>query len=119
MNLTYVASVYSQGNADAALLQKRYEVVLKWVATNLVERVQRGEVLYSPIAHNHEMAKVATLPKTWDFWKQIDVATLKHCAKLIVLQMPGWEESVGIQAEIEVAKANCIPIEYIRVDMEG
>lgn len=119
MGLTYVASVYSQGNADAALLQKRYEVVLKWVATYLFERFQMGDVLYSPIAHNHEMAKVADLPKTWDFWRQIDMATLQHCSKMIVLQMPGWEESVGVQAEIEAAKAICIPIEYIRVDMEG
>lgn len=114
MGLIYVASVYSQGQADAELRQKRYEYVRDYVGQNLEPFSLLGNgVLYSPIVHNHELAKHHNLPKTWDFWRAIDLATLKHCEWMIVLKMPGWENSVGITAEIEAAKAVGMHIRYV------
>jgi hypothetical protein len=38
---------------------------------------------------------------------------LKECAKLMVLTMPGWEDSKGVSGEIAIAKELGIAIEYI------
>ena len=114
MGLCYVASVYSQGNADADLRQKRYEYVRDYVGKNLVPySLLNNSVLYSPIVHNHELAKFHDLPKTWDFWRGIDLATLQHCEWMIVLMMPGWKESVGITAEIQAAMGIGLHIRYV------
>lgn len=116
MKLCYVASVYSQGNASKSLMQKRYEFVRDWVAKKFNDSTDDGMVLFSPIVHNHPLATVHDLPKTWDFWRKVDVTTLRRSDLLIVLKMPGWENSVGIQGEIDVAKNLSIPIVYIDIE---
>lgn len=119
MKLCYVASVYSQGKASESLMQKRYEFVRDWVADHFENSVEDDMVLYSPIVHNHPLAVVHDLPKTWDFWRKVDVATLRRSDLLIVLKMNGWEESVGVQGEIDVARNLSIPIVYIDVEELG
>lgn len=72
-----------------------------------------GVLVYSPITHNHPIALRSSLPGTWEFWKQFDLAVLKHCKQLIVLKLPGWETSTGVAAEIEFCQKNYIPITYV------
>jgi hypothetical protein len=35
--------------------------------------------------------------------------------KLVVAQMEGWKESVGVQKEIKIARENDIPVEFLKV----
>lgn len=72
-----------------------------------------GVLVYSPITHNHPIAECSSLPGTWEFWKQFDLAVLKHCKQLVVLKLPGWETSTGVTAEIEFCQKNFIPITYV------
>lgn len=47
------------------------------------------------------------------YWKGFNLIFIGICEKLIVLQLPGWETSVGVQAEIAEARRLGKPVEYM------
>jgi hypothetical protein len=49
---------------------------------------------------------------TWDYWKEYSQVLLRRCDKMIVLMFPGWESSVGVQTEIQIAMEFNIPVEF-------
>ncbi len=116
--MIYLASVYSQrpeGITDeqhGELMEKRYEYVEKKAA----EFIRGGMFLFSPIVHCHYMAKHQELPKEFDFWKRYDHQFLRACESLYVLQMPHWEESIGVQNEIKYATLHDIPVIYVKCE---
>ena len=110
MKLVYLAVPYS--HKDPAVEQYRFDTVNR-VAADLMKR---GYAVFSPITQSVVLKQVGDLPKTWDYWKQIDTVFLKRCDILVVLMLDGWAQSVGVQAEIEIAKANSIPIFYITAE---
>jgi hypothetical protein len=74
----------------------------------------KGIHLFCPIAHTHPIALVGDLPKGWEYWQVYDRIMLSSCSELWIVQMKGWEESIGIKGEIEIAKELGIPIKYIK-----
>lgn len=104
----YVANPYSHTDFD--VMQERYERTAAYVA----KRMRKGEVLYSPIVHHHQMAIDHKLPTDWPFWRNIDGNMLSAAKRLCVLMLPGWEKSVGVQAEIAIALSRGMPVEYAR-----
>jgi hypothetical protein len=105
--IIYLAAPYS--HVDADVREWRFHKINAVVA----RLINLGYVVFSPITHNHPVAKVHSLPKGWEFWKEYDFAFLERCSRLFVLQLDGWEDSVGVMAEIDKAKELKIPIEYI------
>ena len=53
------------------------------------------------------------LPREFDFWHKYDEWFISRCDKVVVVKMWGWEQSKGVQAEIEIAHKLGIPVEYI------
>lgn len=106
--MIYLCSVYSL-NADEALMEQRYHYAMLRTA----KFMKHGYPIFSPIVHCHEMAKHHDLPKEWEYWQKIDFEYLKGCKQVWVLMMPGWEQSVGVQAELRFAKALGLQIEFI------
>ena len=49
-------------------------------------------------------------------WYEFDLAFMRRCQQLAVLQLPGWDDSIGIALEIGAAIALELPIEYIGPD---
>lgn len=74
--------------------------------------VKEGHHVYSPITHSHPMAEVIDLPSDWEYWKELDERMIAACSMLVVLKLDGWESSVGVAAEIEIAKRLGIPVFY-------
>lgn len=72
----------------------------------------RGRVVYSPITHSHPMTQYRDLPGTWDFWSKIDHAFIDGCECIYVIMADGWEQSTGVQAEIEYAQDIGMPVYY-------
>lgn len=72
-----------------------------------------GRLFYSPISSCHGVAKKFGMPRDWKFWKRLDETIIKACKKLVVVQLEGWNESTGVNAEIKIAKDNNIEIEYL------
>lgn len=73
----------------------------------------RGFPIYCPIVHGHFTSKYGELPQTWEFWKEQCQPMIDGAAALIVLQMDGWLESVGLTYEIAEFQRAGKPIVYM------
>lgn len=106
-NLIYLASPYSKYS------EGRAKAFIK-ACQKAASLMGQGYKIFCPIAHSHCIEIHGMLDiKNGEFWLKQDFAVLKHCDELWVYKMEGWEESVGVKAEIEFASAAGIPIKYI------
>lgn len=105
--MIYLASPYS--SKDPQLEEERFEAACKVTAHLITEQ---GLHVISPIAHTRPIAKYG-LPGDWAFWKEYDTNLINRCDELYVLRLPGWKESVGVQAEIEIARKGNKPITFV------
>ncbi|WP_411037533.1 DUF1937 family protein [Shinella sp. BYT-45] len=90
----YLGSPYSKYEAG-------HDAAARVVADAAARLMRFGMVIYSPIAHGHAVTLAGGLPITWDFWKRQCRPLVDGAAGLIVLTMAGWQDSVGLQYEIE------------------
>ena len=106
--LIYLASPYS--SPDEGVCEERFIKACHAAG----ELMREGIFVYSPIAHTHPIAKFTEgLPTGWDFWEKYDEAMISRCAEVWVLTLPGWSESVGVRAEIEIARRLRIPVRFV------
>lgn len=61
-----------------------------------------GLLVYAPCVHHYQVVQKYQWPKGWDaFWKKRSLAMVDRCdAGVILLQIPGWEESEGVRSEL-------------------
>jgi len=104
----YLAIPYSHTNSYVVYL--RSEIVLRAHA----EFIKEGHIIFSPITQSHILAERFELPKDFEFWSRIDFAILDKADELWVIAIEGWETSRGVQAEIERARSNKIPIHFVK-----
>jgi hypothetical protein len=107
--MIYLASPYS--HPDAAVKEQRYVDVCR--AAGVIMR--EGDTVFSPIAHSHPIEQ--HFPDGWvgdhEFWLRQDFAVLRHCSRLVVLKLDGWEKSFGVAKEVELARACGIDVDYV------
>lgn len=106
--LTYLACPYS--SSDAAEKEWRYHQVTlaaSWLTAH------EGMTVFSPITHSHPMHTIGKCAGDWKFWERIDRDFLSASRKMIVLLLSGWQESVGLQAEIKLAREQEIPVKFL------
>jgi hypothetical protein len=101
--MIYLASPYS--HPDPAVREQRFQAACRAVA----DLICSGQAVFSPIVHSHRLG----LPTDWAFWEPFDQAHLVRCDELAVLTLPGWEDSVGVAAEIALARALGQPVRYL------
>jgi len=94
----YLACPYS--HTDPNVRQKRFEQA-NMAAAKLM---QEGHHVFSPISHTHPIALAGDLPKGWDYWQEYDRMFIEWCEVVYVLAIDGWDDSVGVQAEIAIAE---------------
>jgi hypothetical protein len=70
-----------------------------------------GMMIFCPLSHHVSILQYG-LPVGWDYWEKFNTEFLKKCDKLYVLKLEGWKDSVGVQAEIRLARKLNLPIEY-------
>lgn len=104
--MIYLASPYSHSNA--IIRERRFRAACR-VAARLI---RSGEVVFSPVAHGHAISLYG-VPTDWRFWKAHDRRFLEQCREVIVLTLDGWRQSVGVQAEIEIAGELGKPVRYL------
>jgi len=109
LDLEYLGTPYSNGSDF--LINFRAEIV-DMISCELTNQ---GRAIYSPISSWHHIASKFKMPRTFDFWKMHNLSFLRQCKKLLVVMLPGWQDSTGLKGEIEYACDNNIPIEYIDV----
>lgn len=110
--MIYLASPYSakkpDGTDDIDLMEQRFDAVCRKAG----ELMLNGNVVYSPIAHCHPIAVRVDLPRDWSFWGKLDRDMLSWASRFIVLKLDGWEQSIGVRAETEIAKSMGLLVEY-------
>jgi len=84
----------------ARILQARFNAVNQAAA----DLMARGHIVFSPISHSHPISVQCGLPGDWEFWRQFDESFIAWCDEVHVLQLPGWDRSSGVQAEMEIAR---------------
>jgi len=102
--MIYLASPYSHPDSD--MRHRRFLLACRAAA----RLMHQGHHVFSPIAHTHPIAEAGELPKGWDWWEAFDRAFFEICDSMVVLTLPGWEESRGVQAEIAIARELGLPI---------
>lgn len=111
-SLVYLAAPFT--HPDVHVLEERF----RKITLKAYELIKEGYTVISPINHNYPIVKVLQkkgqdLDVGWETWKHHDESLLRHSDVMLVYTLPGWKESVGVQAEIKIALANNIPITYI------
>lgn len=106
--MIFLSIPYTHENAD--VVEYRVSIAQKTVAFYL----NKGEVVYCPIAFFHNIGKQNNIPLTWAHWKEQCKNIIAMCNKLVVVMIEGWEASTGVTEEIQLAKDLNIPVEYVR-----
>jgi hypothetical protein len=95
--MIYLASPYSQ--PDPAARQRRFGAACQGAATLL----RAGKPVFAPVIHGHPVVAYG-LPTDWEFWEPINRRLLVQCSQVAVLMLDAWRVSVGVQAEIRIAR---------------
>jgi len=104
--MIYLASPYS--HPDPRVREHRFRAACQATASLLRD----GHVIFSPIVHSHPLVAFG-LPTVWSSWERIDRAYLERCDEVMVLMLDGWEASIGVQAEIGIARALGKPVRFV------
>lgn len=107
--MIYLASPYS--DPDPLVREQRYLAACKATAALMRD----GELVFSPIAHSHHVADYlpSDVRMDFDFWQRQDREVLRHCDRLAVLLLEGWDKSKGVTAEIHLAQRLGLRVEYV------
>lgn len=96
----YVGCPYT--HKDPKVVEDRVRIATKLAAFIM----SKGHVVFSPLTHSHTIADF--LPPedrfSQEFWMGQDLPMLEACDVLAVLMLPGWEESKGLNTEIQAAR---------------
>jgi hypothetical protein len=104
--MIYLASPYS--HPDPLVRDARFHATCRAAA----HLIRDGHSVFPPIVIGHALVPHG-LPPDWTFWEPHVRGQLERASSLAVLTLPGWRESVGVQAEIEIARSLGLPITYV------
>lgn len=105
----YVALPYSK--ACPAEKVFRFELANKYTARLL----KQGLKPFSPITHSHPLRDY-DVGTEWKHWQEYDEHVLRACKEIHVLMLPGWQDSVGLAAELKLAQEEGIRIVWIKIE---
>jgi hypothetical protein len=105
--MIYLITPYS--NHDPKVVEARYEAACRAAGKLMGE----GEIVFSMIAHTHPIASFCDLPKDWTYWERFCTEFIMMAEKVVVLMLPGWDTSTGVQAEIKIAEKLLKHVTYL------
>jgi hypothetical protein len=103
----YLACPYS--HPSEYVRRKRFKAANRAAGKLMSE----GYIVYSPISHSHPIAVDCDLALEWKEWEKIDTAFISMSKKVVVLRVDGYQDSVGVGNEIEIARSISIQVEYM------
>jgi hypothetical protein len=99
MSFIYIASPYT--HPDSRVRQERYLQASYYV----VQLLSHRKFPYSPIVANHHLSLEFGLKHRAIDWMAYNFAMLSSAKELHVLALEGWNESLGVTAEINFWRA--------------
>ncbi len=105
--MIYLASPYS--HQDPKVMDHRFHQVAESAARLMAAGVQ----LFCPITHTHPIVIAGALPRGAEYWLTFDRWFIERCDAVVVVMIDGWEESVGVTHEIEMARVLGKPVIFV------
>lgn len=107
--LIYVSSPYSAISDKEALMRCIARESGEYMIAN------PGEYAVTGLVGHYSVVEVPGLGTDYVFWQDFCEMLISKSDKVLVLMIPGWQESTGVRGEIEYATALGLPIEYKEV----
>lgn len=120
--MIYVASPYTPYNhADltAQQVSDAFDNAYMEVLLFVTQQLQHGLPVFSPIVHCHPLAKLTAMPRTWEFWWELNKKYLDASEAVHVACIHGWQVSGGVAAEVKYADKINIPVTYFVKESNG
>ena len=113
--LLYLAAPYSDPNPTIRL--SRYHEA----NTAAAKLMAAGYGVISPLSMGVTITAACPnkLGTDWTTWKNTCLSMLACCSVVCVLPLPGWEKSIGVQAELEHARALGLAIRFVSFPAEN
>jgi hypothetical protein len=105
--LVYLAGPYSQYENKEVLMTAIMGISGMYMMKN------PGEHVVSPLFNHYSIHLTPGMEGDYNFWGDYSINLLKRCDKVIVVMLPGWDQSTGVKDEIEKATASGIEIVYV------
>lgn len=106
--MIYIAAPYDRQDT---------EEVMRIVNIAVAVYLKEGVPVYSPLSMGHYAGTAD--PEVYKIrlkiWRKLERDVIPLCKVLVVLKIPGWEESKGVQHEIFIAKQHNLSIKYVEV----
>ena len=102
----YLASPYSGTDFGQELRYEHVKLAVKFA-------IEEHLAVYSPILHSHDLTKTYQLPGDAAYWELVNSGFINNCSELWVLMLPGWEESRGIELELQYARLLEKPVRFV------
>lgn len=93
------------------------EISFETANRKAADLMEAGHIVFSPISHSHPIAAQCGLPKDFEYWKAWNFAFIAWCEELYVVKLAGWENSIGLKAEIY--EAMCIGKKVVYTDAKS
>jgi uncharacterized protein DUF1937 len=72
-----------------------------------------GAEVFAPISDLQTLIRSLPSVKGHDFWMSVDFLFLEKCNKMMVITLPGWEKSKGVEMEMKRMTERGVPIELL------
>lgn len=105
----FLSSPYSSPEGHIRLLRTTL------AAQAVIHAAKSFTHFYSPVVHGHFVEELGQHEMPYNYWLDHCFCMLRKSASVKVLTIPGWANSKGVEREIEEAKRNHIPVDYIGV----
>lgn len=105
--MEYLAIPYSDDSEDVMAFRAEVSDFI------FSELSKEGRVIYAPISSCHHIAIKHGLPRVYKFWEKMCEVFIGASDRVILICLPGWEISVGVAAELKLAKELGLGIEYL------
>ena len=104
--IVYLACPYA--HAEREIMKYRYDTANRAAA----KLMDAGIVVFSPLSHSVPIAEILG-DRPHEFWMKMDLPLLHLCDEILVLRLPGWQNSLGVIDEMFAAMADRKPITLI------
>jgi len=102
--MCYIAAPYWSSNEVSRTTRRQLTIQYSMMLTSM------GILNYSPLLYSE---KYKNKKVTENYWLTHGKIMVKACNLMIVLMLPGWEDSSGIKGEIKEAEKLGIPVRYV------
>jgi len=72
--------------------------------------INQGALVHSPLLMHMVRKECPKIPGTWEYWESYAQRLMVFSDLYVVIKLEGWDSSVGVKGELELAKKCKLPI---------